>query len=88
MKDAAEAVRSAARSGALEETRSAFEALGQTVVEALAHPDARSIRESEGLHLKRCPMVPALWPQTGLATRNPYYGSKMLKCGVPYSGGR
>ncbi|MFQ6047738.1 MAG: hypothetical protein ACE5K7_00055, partial [Phycisphaerae bacterium] len=80
---AVKAVRSAAvrvRGQDLDEDRAVFVDISRSVLALLEHvrPD-RS--QWPRLYIFHCPMANADWLQASRSIANPYYGSKMLRCG-------
>ncbi len=78
---AADSLNSVAEAGQIKEIRTAFKAAAKAAVDLMRTEAGSRLASESGVVLKRCPMAPGVWPQKGAATRNPYYGSKMLKCG-------
>ena len=64
----------------LEEARKRFKDLSQSVISYLKEFYGK-IKGAEKAYVYYCPMVDASWLQKEKGTRNPYYGSAMLKCG-------
>ncbi len=64
----------------LEEARERFKSLSQSVISLLKEFNGK-IKGTEKSYIYYCPMADASWLQKEEGTRNPYYGSKMLKCG-------
>ncbi|MFQ5965859.1 MAG: heavy metal-binding domain-containing protein, partial [Candidatus Scalinduaceae bacterium] len=64
----------------LEEARKSFKDLSQSVIKFLKEFHGK-IKGVEKAYVYYCPMADASWLQKEEGTRNPYYGSKMLKCG-------
>ncbi|MFC1849246.1 DUF3347 domain-containing protein [candidate division CSSED10-310 bacterium] len=53
------------------------------VLQELSKPFAlwASLTKPDGLYVAYCPMKPGSWLQDQKEINNPYYGSKMLRCG-------
>ena len=64
----------------LEETRERFKGLSQSMISYMKASQGR-IKGFEKIYVYYCPMAGASWLQKAEGTRNPYYGSSMLKCG-------
>jgi hypothetical protein len=64
----------------LEDARAAFKELSGALV-PLAEAHFRPPEGDPAWAVYRCPMVAATWIQPEGKTANPYYGSKMLRCG-------
>ena len=64
----------------LEEARERFKSLSQSVISYLKEFHVK-IKGAEKTYIYYCPMADASWLQKEEGTRNPYYGSSMLKCG-------
>jgi multidrug efflux pump subunit AcrA (membrane-fusion protein) len=64
----------------LEEARKKFKNLSQSMITYLKGFHGK-IKGAEKIYVYYCPMVDASWLQKEEGTRNPYYGSSMLKCG-------
>ena len=64
----------------LEEARERFKGLSQSMISYLKALQGR-IKGVEKIYVYYCPMAGASWLQKSEGTRNPYYGSSMLKCG-------
>jgi multidrug efflux pump subunit AcrA (membrane-fusion protein) len=64
----------------LEEARERFKGLSQSMISYLKALQGR-IKGVEKIYVYYCPMADASWLQKEEGTRNPYYGSSMLKCG-------
>jgi len=64
----------------LVEARERFKGLSQSIISYLKALQGR-INGVEKIYVYYCPMAGASWLQKEEGTRNPYYGSSMLKCG-------
>lgn len=70
-----EAARTLSQADTLRAMRASYEKLSIPMV------DWASNAKPEGVEVLHCPMAEASWLQSGGPVRNPYYGSKMLRCG-------
>ena len=64
----------------LDEARNKFKSLSQSMVSYFKELHGR-VKGAENIYVYYCPMAGASWLQEEEGTRNPYYGTKMLKCG-------
>ena len=64
----------------LEEARKKFKNLSRSMITYLKELYGK-INGAEKIYIYYCPMADASWLQKEEGTRNPYYGSSMLKCG-------
>ena len=69
------AARTLAESKTLEEARAAYKELSKPM------GMWASMSKPKGIDVVYCPMAKASWLQKKGATRNPYHGSEMLRCG-------
>ncbi len=69
------------RGKTLDETREAFKAVSKNLTGYVKKFHSR-IKDVETVYIFYCPMVDAYWIQGNEEIGNPYYGSKMLKCGT------
>ena len=64
----------------LEEARKKFKNLSRSTINYVKALQEK-IKGAEKIYVYYCPMADASWLQREEGTRNPYYGSSMLKCG-------
>jgi multidrug efflux pump subunit AcrA (membrane-fusion protein) len=64
----------------IETARSSFKKLSQSMINYLKELNGK-LKGDGKTYVYYCPMVDATWLQKNEGTRNPYYGSSMLKCG-------
>lgn len=64
----------------LEEARKQFKDLSQSMINYFKELQEK-FEGAEKIYVYYCPMAGASWLQEEEGTRNPYYGTKMLKCG-------
>jgi multidrug efflux pump subunit AcrA (membrane-fusion protein) len=64
----------------LEEARKKFKNLSRSTINYVKALQEK-IKGAEKIYVYYCPMADASWLQREEGTRNPYYGTKMLKCG-------
>ena len=62
-----------------EESRKKFKNLSRSMI-AYIKELYGTIKDTENIYVYYCPMANASWLQKEEGTRNPYYGSSMLKC--------
>ena len=65
----------------LEEARKKFNGLSQSMINYFKEVYGK-INGAEKIYVYYCPMADASWLQKEEETRNPYYGTSMLKCGT------
>jgi hypothetical protein len=65
----------------VDEARAAFKPLSEALL-PLAKTNYQKDADDPAWAVFHCPMAPGSWIQTGDVAANPYYGAKMLKCGV------
>ena len=64
----------------IEEARKKFKNLSRSTIDYVKELQGQ-IKDAEKSYVYYCPMADASWLQKEEGTRNPYYGSSMLKCG-------
>jgi Cu(I)/Ag(I) efflux system membrane fusion protein len=64
----------------IETARNSFKGLSQSIINYLKELNGK-LKGDGKTYVYYCPMVDATWLQKNEGTRNPYYGSSMLKCG-------
>jgi len=64
----------------IEEVRKKFKNLSRSTIDYVKELQGQ-IKDAEKIYVYYCPMADASWLQKEEGTRNPYYGSSMLKCG-------
>ena len=64
----------------IEEARKRFKNLSRSAIDCVKEIQGQ-ITGAEKIYVYYCPMADASWLQKEEGTRNPYYGSSMLKCG-------
>ncbi|MDP6924876.1 MAG: efflux RND transporter periplasmic adaptor subunit [Candidatus Scalindua sp.] len=64
----------------IEEARKKFKSLSRLMIDYVKELQGQ-IKGAEKIYVYYCPMAGASWLQKEEGTRNPYYGSSMLKCG-------
>jgi multidrug efflux pump subunit AcrA (membrane-fusion protein) len=64
----------------IEEARKRFKNLSRLTIDYVKELQGQ-IKDAEKFYVYYCPMADASWLQKEEGTRNPYYGSSMLKCG-------
>ncbi len=64
----------------IEEARKRFKVLSQSMIDYVKELQGQT-KDAEKIYVYYCPMADASWLQKEEGTRNPYYGSSMLKCG-------
>lgn len=62
----------------IEQIRTEFKALSRPITDWAAK------NQNDSVEAKKCGMQKAAWVQKKGEIRNPYYGKKMLKCGMPF----
>ncbi|MHC4270064.1 MAG: hypothetical protein ACYSTS_16590 [Planctomycetota bacterium] len=64
----------------IEKARNMFKKLSRSMINYLKEFNGK-LKSGGKTYVYYCPMVDATWLQKNEGTRNPYYGSSMLKCG-------
>ncbi len=64
----------------IEEARKRFKNLSRSTIDYIKELQEQ-LKVAEKIYVYYCPMADASWLQKKEGTRNPYYGSSMLKCG-------
>ncbi len=65
----------------IEKARNSFKKLSQSMINYLKEFNGKMIKGGGKTYVYYCSMIDATWLQENKETRNPYYGSSMLKCG-------
>ncbi|GAX62666.1 membrane-fusion protein [Candidatus Scalindua japonica] len=64
----------------LEESRKKFKDLSKSMIDCIKELHGKN-KGAEKMYVYYCPMANASWLQKEEGTRNPYFGTRMLKCG-------